>query len=213
MSQLQDADQFDALCQKYSVWVISFSSPHRQTPVFLIWYTDTDENNTDRLLTNQSGDIVAIESLTNLIEILQNEQPKLTQFEHLEPWLSSVKGLEPVIKVIYDMGTLTTSIANKRLNLPTIESLVNWINLLGDYVSQDERNSYLEPYWQDAVMKKAWNYYYDCIFWPRYNDKVKLKTGFRPPLLIDTGLLVERLSASIDAFDTRIQLVRSADND
>ncbi|RIV20408.1 hypothetical protein DYU11_20380 [Fibrisoma montanum] len=189
------------------IFVISYTSPRWPNPLFLIWYTDTDEDSTDRLLTDQAGNMIATESIPELISTLQVQ---LTLPEQFIAWLTRIEGLEPSVAIIYDTQALAALIANKKVDLSTLERLVDWRNLFGDFAYQDEQNSYLLPYHDDPLLKQASDYYYNYDFWPRYNTKSKGQTvrWRRPPLEIDIALLLEKLLVTIDQFDARINLVK-----
>jgi hypothetical protein len=213
MSQPDESTPFDDCCQQYLMWIIRYQSPRYPASVFLIWYTDTDPDHTDRLLTYPSGDIIAIDSLPDMIRILEKDYPSLTPAERLPQWLASVRDMEPVVDVHYDLSSLLTAISDQNYSVPTLDGLTNWINLFGDFVYQDERNSHLEVYHQDETLRKAWDYYYDTIFWPKMSDKIKFKLSNRPPLDVDPHLLAERLLASMEAFEARIHLVKADPGD
>ncbi|CCH54437.1 hypothetical protein BN8_03603 [Fibrisoma limi BUZ 3] len=209
MSQSHNTKLFEALSQEYLIFVISYTSPRWPNPLFLIWYTDTDEDSTDRLLTDQAGNIIATESIPELISTLK-AQVQLTLPEQFIAWLARIEGLEPSVDISHDTKALVDSIANKKVDLSTLERLVLWRNMFGDFAYQDGQNSYLLPYHDDPLLKQASDYYYNYDFWPRYTTKSKGQTvrWRRPPLEIDTALLLEKLSATITMFDARINLVK-----
>jgi len=207
MSQSHNTEPFEALSQEYLIFVISYTSPRWPNPLFLIWYTDTDEDSTDRLLTDQAGNMIATESIPELMSTLQVQ---LTLPEQFIAWLAKIEGLEPSVAMSYDTQALAASIANEKVDLSTLERLVDWRNLFGDFAYQDEQNSYLLPYHDDPILKQASDYYYNYDFWPRYTTKSKGQTvrWRRPPLEIDIALLLEKLLVTIDQFDARINLVK-----
>jgi hypothetical protein len=205
MATSNNMTTFNDLSQKYSVWVIKYFSNSFDIPLFFVWYTDTDENSTDRLLTYKSGQIFATTSLTGFKTTLLSEINKLTVFENLNPWLENFKDTEAVEYCTYDLNSVTSNIENNNLDIATIEAFANFINLFGDFVNQDDRNNHLQVHADNQLIKETWDYYYNYIFWPRFNDKLKFEVSDRPSLSIDTNDLLRGLNNIIKIFDNNIK--------
>jgi hypothetical protein len=208
MSTLQEDDHFESLCQKHEIWPIGYQSPHWPTPLLLIWYTDRLESQLDRLLTDSAGNILASKSWANLISSLRDLAP-LTHAEPFTSWLSGIEEVPLSVQTSYDMITLTNLLGDGKLTMPMLETVTHWRNMFGNFLYQDPQNSYLEPYYEDPLLNQVWEYYYEVGFWPRYAKAGQSVRWRRPPLLIDKPLLLERLSAMINAFDARIRLVEA----
>ncbi|MCC5612466.1 hypothetical protein LC612_38670 [Nostoc sp. CHAB 5834] len=204
MIQQENIKTFDELSGKYSTWIIKYHSAAFEKPLFLVWYTDTDENRTDRFLTYKDGKIFAVTSLTNLKAILLYSSEKLVEFENLYPWLDNFSNLDVKEWCTYDLNSIENEINNNNLNIETIESFVIYINLFGDFVNQDKRNNHLQVYVDNKPIRATWDYFYNYIFWPRFNDKKNLKIRNRPKLKVDTKELSEKLKDIIKAFDDNI---------
>jgi hypothetical protein len=198
-------EPFESLCQQHEIWPTGYRSQQWQTPLFLIWYTDR-EAGIDRLLTNSSGNILAAESWPDLANALQAQTP-LAHAEKITSWMADIKDVPLSVQDRYDLIALVASLAEKKLDMPTLESLILWRNLFGDFLYQDPQNSYLKSYHDDPVVQQVWDYYYDYSFWPRYAVQGKSVKWHRPTLAIDMNLLLEKVCAMIDAFDARINLV------
>ena len=175
MTEPHEIETFDDLSGKYSTWIIKYCSPSYDSPLFLVWYTDTDENSTDRLLTYKSGEIFAIKSLTNLKTSIASSVDNLIEFENFSSWLNNFNNLEVKENCTYDLISITNEIDKNNLDISTIEDFTNFINLYGDFINQDERNAHLQVYADNELIKETWDYYYDYIFWPRFNDKEKFE--------------------------------------
>lgn len=206
MTQETDIKNFDELSGKFFIWIIKYCSATFERPIFLIWYTDTDENKTDRLLTFKNGEIFATFSRGDLKEIIVNNQHNLIDFQNLNPWLENLKSLEPMESCNYDIDFILNSINNNILDIPTIEELTNFINLYGDFINQDDKNNYLQQYAENEFIRKTWGYYYDYIFWPRFINKEKFEAWDKPPLVIDTIKLLEGLTKIKNTFEDKIKL-------
>lgn len=210
MTTPNDITTFNDVCENHSTWIIKYCSATFGNPLFLVWYTDTDENSTDRLLTYPGGAIFAVESLGELKPTLLSAINNLVVFDNLSPWLEDFKNLEVVECSVYDLIAVTNNLDNNILDIKTIEGVADFINLFGDFINQDERNSHLQAYADDALIKAAWNYFYDFIFWPEFNDKEKFEAWDRPRLEIDAKELSIKLKEVIKSFDDHIKLSEEA---
>lgn len=205
MKQQDDIKTFDDLCEKHSTWIMKYCSNSFDNPLFLVWYTDTDEQRTDRLLTYKNGEIFAVESLRNLKAIIVSSIDNLIEFENLNSWLDNFSDLEITEYCTYDLASIENEIDKNNLDIETIEGFADYINLYGDFVNQDKRNSHLQVYADDELIKETWDYFYDYIFWPRFNDKEKFETWDRPKLVIDTKKLLDKLKDIVKTFDNNIK--------
>lgn len=209
MKQRDNIKTFDDLSEKYSTWIIKYCSATFDRPLFLIWYTDTDENSSDRLLTHKSGEIFAVKSLTNLKATVSSSIDKLTEFENLNSWLANFGNLVVTEYCNYDLISIINEIGKNNLDISTIEGFANFINLYGDYIEQDERNKNLQVYVDNELIKDVWNYFYNHIFWPRFDDKEKSETWDRPKLEIDTLELLDKLNEVVKTLDSKIKLAEN----
>lgn len=210
MAQQYEIKTFGDLSEKYSTWIIKYCSKTFNSPLFLIWYTDTDKNSTDRLLTYKNGDIFASDSLTNLKTTLLSIFENLVVFDNLNPWLENYKSLEIVEYCTYDLISVENAITVNKLDIPTIEDLSEFVNLYFDFIYQDDNNRYLQIYADNRLIKEAWNYFYEYIFWPRLNNKEKFEFWDRPQLVIDTKELLLRLKKIVKTFDDNIRQAEKA---
>ena len=72
MKQNIEIKTFEDICSDCATWIIEYRSSIFEMPIFLIWYTDTDENSTDRILTFQTRQIFASSSLASIKEEIIN---------------------------------------------------------------------------------------------------------------------------------------------
>lgn len=205
MAQQDDIQTFDDLSQKYSTWVIKYCSTRFNSPLFLVWYTDTDEKSTDRLLTYKDGKIFAATSLTNIKATILSSIDHLIEFQNLNAWLNDFNDFEVTSNCDYDLISIGNEIEKNSLDIETIEGFTNFVNLYGDFVNQDERNAHLHIYADNELIRETWEYFYDCIFWPRFNDKEKFEKWNRPQLVINSKELLVKLNDMIQVFDDNIK--------
>lgn len=204
MVDLQKTKEFDDLCEKYRIWIIKYYSEGLSKPLFLVWYTDTDEDSTDRLLTWKSGKIFAANSLAHLNSTIVFAMDNLVTAENLKFWLNNIKNLEIIESCYYDMKSIEDAFENNNLEIKILDSFAGFVNLFNDFVYQDNTNIHLKRYTDDKLIKKAWNYYYDYIFWPRFNDKEKFEMWDRPIFNIDTKKLRVKFKEIVNLFDNNI---------
>lgn len=204
MTQRNDIKTFNNLCEKHSIWIVKYCSVTFNSPLFLIWYTD--ENTTDRLLTFKNGEIFATDSIANLNTIVLDALDDLVVFENLQYWITDCKDLEATEFCTYDLISIIKSISKNNLETATIEDFVDFINLYSDFVYQDIKNSHLQGYVGNKLIKKTWDYYYKHIFWARLNDKAKFDTSSRPQLVIDKKKLLSTLTEIIMTFEENLKL-------
>jgi hypothetical protein len=210
MTEQYDIKTFDDLSGKYSTWIIKYCSETFDSPLFLVWYTDTDENSTDRLLTYKSGKIFGIKSLTNLKTTILSSVGDLVEFENLSSWLDNFNNLEVEEHCTYDLISIANEIHKNNLDISTIEGFANFVNLYVDFINQDDRNTSLQVYADNEFIKETWDYYYEYIFWPRFNDKEKFEAWGRPQLNIDMEELLLKLRDIIKTFDDNIKQTEKA---
>jgi len=164
MKTLNNLISLNDLSQKHSTWIIKYCSATFGSPLFLVWYTDTHENRTDRLLTYKNGKIFATKSLSALKTTLLSEINHLVVFDNLTPWLANFKDNEVVEYCTYDFNSVISNLDKNNLDIPTMEGLAGFINLYGDYVQQDKRNTHLRVHIENEFIKETWNYFYNNIF-------------------------------------------------
>jgi hypothetical protein len=205
MTQHDDIQKFNDLSEKYSTWIIKYCSTTFNSPLFLVWYTDIDENSTDRLLTYKDGKIFAAKSLANLKATILSSADNLIEFQNLNPWLDNFNDLEVKEFCTYDLISIGNEIDKNNLDIETIESFANFVNLYKDFANQDERNTQLHVFADNELISETWDYFYDFIFWPRFNDKEKFEAWDRPQLAIDSKELLVKLNDIIKIFDDNIK--------
>lgn len=205
MTEKYTPQPFEALCQRYEAWVIKYCATGFDSPLYLIWYTDSDENNTDRILAYESGKMFAEKSLAKLKAGVWASIDNLVVPENVMNWLGNFEDLEVVESCTYDLLSIEHAIAQNNLDIATIEGFADFINLFNDYVEQDQRNSSLQAFSDREIILDLWDYFYKFIFWPRFNDKEKFESWDRPPLVVDVQELLIEFKHMKQAFEDNIQ--------
>jgi len=182
-------------------WILKYWPLHGVVPVFLLWYTDTDKENTDKLFTFRTGEIFATHSLNDLKATIIQNFDAINEFENLKNWLNDFENLDFSVVTVYDMPKMYAEVKAQKFEMETLEDLTNFINLFGDYVHQIDSNKYLMPLVNNKHLRKAWDYFYDSVFWPRFNDKDRFETWDRPPFKVNAVKLVQGLEELIESFE------------
>lgn len=132
------------------------------------------------------------------------------EFENLNSWLDNFNDLVVTEYCTYDLTKIVGEINKSNLDIETIEGFANFVNLFGDFINQDERNAHLQAFADNELIKQVWDYYYEFIFWPRFNDKEIFETWDRPKLEINTKELVVKLNDLVKIFDNNIRQTEKA---
>ena len=204
MKQNIEIKTFEDICSDCATWIIEYRSSIFEMPIFLIWYTNIDENNTDRVLTFQTGQIFTSSSLACIKYDIINNFNGIMPYENLNEWLNRFVDLIPVVNYIYDIDSICNSIKTEDLDVATLEKLANFINLFDDFINQDERNENLQIYRDNEFIVAAWHYYYDYIFLPKFNDSDKFAKWDRPKLMIDNLKLLAGFLQLKQQFENKI---------
>ncbi len=183
MTEKHNVKTFEDLSEKYSTWIIKYCSTKFRLPLFLVWYTDNDEASTTKIMTYKSGDIFATNSLANFKNTVLSEIEDLIVCNNIISWLDNFGKIDVVEFCTYDISELENEITKNNLDIKTIESFTNFINLFDDFVNQDLKYSKLQKHIDNSLIKETWDYFYKYIFWPRFNNNVKFEVSDRPQLV------------------------------
>lgn len=201
---------FSHLCQQYATWVIRLCLPGLEKDVFLIWYanpTDDGTDHQDQFLTFTDGKIFATESESVLKTRLSESWAELVVPDKLVSWLEHIDRIESSGITVFDMKAVENQLASNNQEIPVLETLIDFINLFHDFAEQDQTNMDLKAHLEQGLIDEVWNYFYDYIFWPRFNDKEKFASWDRPESGIDNGDLLEEVRVLTATFKKSIRLV------
>lgn len=207
----QNVKTFDDLSEKYKTWIIKYCSTTFELPLYLVWYSENDEDGTVKLMTYKNGEIFAAHSLANFKSILLSEIDNLIIGENIVSWLNNFGDLIIVESCTYNISEIENEIAKNNLDISTIENLVNFISVFDDLIHQDIKYLDLKIYIENDLIQETWDYFYDYIFWPRFNDKEKFEAWNRPELEIDTNELLVKLKQMVKAFEVYIKPIEKTE--
>ncbi|NQX43142.1 hypothetical protein SAMN05421820_11551 [Pedobacter steynii] len=196
-----------ALKENTDVWILKYYPLLDPVPVFLLWYTDTDKESTDKLFTFKTGQIFATNSLNDLKNIIVQNYAVIKEFENLNVWLNDFDSQVSSKFIIYDINKIYNAVKVQNFEIEILEGLTNFINLFGDYVHQDHSNKNLKLLVDNKSIRKAWDYYYNYVFWPRFNDKDRFEAWERPPFKVNVVKLIQGLEKLIRCFEDKITII------
>lgn len=196
-----------ALKENTDVWILKYYPLLNRVPIYLLWYTDTDKESTDKLFTFKTGQIFATNSLNDLKNIIVQNYAVINEFENLNIWLNDFNNQVSSKVTIYDINKIYDAVKAQNFEIEILEGLTNFINLFGDYVHQNDDNKHLKPLADNKYIRKAWDYYYDSVFWPRFNDKHQFEAWERPPLKVNNAKLIQGLEELIRCFEDNITII------
>jgi hypothetical protein len=197
---------FEEYCTNQRVWLICYASAAFEKPVYWVWYTDTNENETDCLLTFSTGEIVTMTSLSSMQGVLLDQWHHISQSDRIASWLAGMSRYEPATSKNYDLQTIETALRNGKLSIDLVEELVNFINLADDYRLQSRYNAYLETYTNTPLLREVWDYFYDQIFWPRFTDPDLFELSEKPPLPVQCSALAADFTQLRLQFERNLKL-------
>ena len=192
----------------FEAYIIKYNSGKFHENIYLIWFTDNDLNSTDKLLTLKNGKIFYTNNLENLHQELHQIKDEIENSEQIICWINRERqnnSNKNSDDIFYNTNWLINQIEQDNFSIETIELYANFINLFGDFARQNSKNKYLEQYENNETIKYLWTYYYEAIFWPRFNDKKKFQNTKLPMLEIDKVELKIKLREIIDEFDKKIK--------
>lgn len=202
----QDIKKLEDLSEQFSTWIFKYHSVNFAKPLFLIWYRNNDLNKTEKILTYNDGSFFTATSLIGLKEKLYTERNKLIAPNHIHLWLGAIQEIKLVESINYNLISVITDLEIGILEEKTIEGFAEFINLFDDFIHQDEKNNHLQIYIDDGLIRKTWEYYYEFIFWPRFNDPKKYDSWDRPKLEINIPKLIEEFKNVILKFEENMKV-------
>jgi hypothetical protein len=195
--------KYNDFCEEHKVWVLKYKSKKQQNSLFFIWYCDTDD--VDRLLTYKSGRIFGVKSIENLKTEIIAQKLNLQTSSNLILWLSNVENLEIKEDCTYDVDLIKSGFEKGKLDVSVLEEFSNFIGIFTDFQNQDKRNQQLKFFSENKTIQKVWNYYYDYIFWPRFNAPKRFETWARPQLKIDSKSVFLAFSEMVECFEENFE--------
>jgi hypothetical protein len=192
---------FDELSEYFRTYIVKYISYQFNSPVYLVWYTDTDKEETDKFITDKRKTIFASAEINNILKAITECKNNLHYSENLEKWLTNGAKLNPIENCVFDIDKLESNIFNNILTLDTLSSFVDFINIVGDYSAQIDHT--LQDLIRTEPIDKVWDFFYDEYFWTKPDNSVnqELKVDHLT-LLKDFQKLRTKFESCIELYET-----------
>lgn len=178
-------DLFDKHSLNHKKWLTKVVYEDFGRPIYVIWLTDTSDNDDDKLLTNSRGQIIAAKNPGKLIDYILTTKDKLFDSRQTKAWARKVKWIKPKIAASYDLDKINS--LTKKIDQSGLEEVSNFVNLFTDLITTTKADK-LERLRRRREVKAVWEYYYNYIFWPRFNDSKKVRNFKVRPIKTDPKL-------------------------
>ncbi|MBA4054093.1 MAG: hypothetical protein C0490_05215 [Marivirga sp.] len=203
MTQIK-VDPFDKHSLHYKKWLIKIRYADFKKPIYLVWLTDTLDNEDDKILINANGQLIGSNKADTLVNYIIGTKHKLFDSRLTGTWAAKIKGIKSKPYVTYDFNKILST--RKTIDKDGLEEIANFINLFTDFVTTTKENK-LERLRRKRDLKEIWEYYYSNIFWPRFNDPKKFKT-FKVKGYKSSMKLQSTLQKMTQEFVKRIEIVQ-----
>lgn len=204
MAQRGNEGKFDELCQQYKTWIIEYNSGSFASPLYMVWLTDSSDDDMDKLILSEENKIIAATTPTLLLDAIKEltilpDRIKTTQ------WLHSIPHEELNAFTVYDINRIQAALDSKQFTHTALEEASSFINLFGDLAEQLGSNELWELSHKDSL-GYLWNFFYDWIFWPRYKDQEEFEKMKIPEFEPDYEILTSDFNLLVDEFERRINI-------
>jgi hypothetical protein len=195
---------FDKHSLHYKKWLIKIKYTDFKSPIYLVWLTDTLDNEDDKILTNANGQLIASNKADLLVNYIIATKHKLFDSRLTRTWAKKIKGIKPKPFVTYNFDKVLAT--KKTIDKDGLEEIANFINLFTDLITTTG-DSKLEGLRRKKDLKAIWEYYYNNIFWPKFNDPKKFRT-FKVKAYKNNLKLQLTLQKMTHEFVKRIEIVQ-----
>ena len=205
MDKKNQIKDFDNLCELHSCWIIQYKVLSSDKPVFMIWFTDREDKNQDKLVINSDQKIITAHNSLKLFKSAQKQDNQLSL--QVKTWITESLKFKVDSKSIqtYNPNIIINNLQNQITDNYTLEKITNFINLYQDFGYQIDDEVFLS-YSKTPPVKHAWHFYYNEIFWPKFhNDELAFKRTI-PKFDGSDDQLMSDLYVMIQEFEKRINI-------
>lgn len=193
------------ISEKYSKWIIEYSSDNYLRPVFFIWFTDNSKEEIDQLFVDKTQKIIIANSKKELLKIILTNPIKIKDSDRMKKWLDESLNYSEISSTKYDLMGLEHKILSNELEPKDFGDIVNFINLYEDYQFQlgkekEKSNS------RKNGLSELWDYYYEEIFWKKFNQAPQNK-NHPNSLIIDYVKLTKQFSKVVNEFESNFNFL------
>lgn len=162
------------------------------------------DNEYDKILTNANGQLIGSSKADLLVKYILGTKYKFFDSRLTKAWARKIKGIKPRPFVTYDFDKVLST--KNTIDKDGLDEIANFINLFTDLITTTNETK-LEGFRRKKDLKEIWDYYYNNIFWPKFNDPKKFKKtkikGYKNNLKLQSTL-----QKMTDEFVKRIEIVQ-----
>ena len=195
---------FDALCQQYETWIIQYISARFESPLYMVWLSDTTDDK-DKFILSKENKIIAATTPMRMLDAMKDLEIEFPDNEKTKDWLIRAYLSDPAPFSVLDIKLIEESISRKDMNHTFLEEGINFINIFGDLGHQLDDEDLLDLTWDNAA-RDLWDFYYDNIFWPRWGHEDTFDETKVPKFEPDYEELKEDFEVLIQEFESRIEI-------
>ena len=177
---MQHEETTNEINRLYSKWLISFRL--NNSSFYTVWGADSTDGDNDKLWVDNRERIILFRNPQLLVEAIETMSLATFDTENLINWALAQKKYDLLTDNVseYDFDNLIVQIETINYeDLQSIDSkiaatLVNFVNLFGDYANQTNDNFLLEIC-KNPSIRILWEYTYNANFWTISEEDLKNK--------------------------------------
>jgi len=205
MELIENDGEFYNLCQELESWIIEYNSFSFDFPLYMVWFTDSTDNDTDKFILDKNDKIFASTNPSQLIKNIGDVKLQLLDLEKTEGWLSRSLEMEIQPFCSCEITLIKQGIVEREITDEWLSEITNFINLYRDYGSQLQNENILALSNKKEI-ELVWECYYDNSIWPHFKSKTKFNKQKISNFKSDFEKLSIEICELIQSFEMNIKI-------
>ncbi|WP_420148061.1 hypothetical protein [Spirosoma sp.] len=165
---MKSGDIFDAISGSYGKYFIGIRISGLEK--YIVWGEDSTDNRDDKILLDQSNNVMVFESIPNGLHYILNPNAALFDSQNITDWAKACLSIQPSSNYTHDLDSIVAKIHSDQFNwLSACKredcwEILNFIHLISDYAYQID-DAYLLDLYQSESVRLFSDYVYDNYFW------------------------------------------------
>jgi len=206
MGSSEQKGVFYDLCQQYKTWIIEYNSSNIGFPIYMVWLTDGMDDNRDKFIISEEEQIIAATKPEKLLQSLTQGNWSLPDADITQKWLLHSTGIPVHPNYVCPVDWFVEGINTRRTTQEWFSEITNFMNFFRDYGEQIE-DSMLIKLCKTPELQKAWDFFYEEMFWPGFKADEKTDKDVFFDYQTDFEQLSQELSQLITVFENNIEIV------
>jgi len=206
MGSSEQKGVFYDLCQQYKTWIIEYNSANMGSPIYMVWLTDGMDDNQDKFIISEEEQIIAATKPEKLLQYLAQGDWELPDADTTQKWLLRSTGIQVYPNYVCPVDWLIEGVNTKRTTQEWFSEMTNFINFFRDFGEQ-LKDSMLIKLCKTPELQKAWDFFYEEMFWPGFKSDEKTDKDASLVYQTDFEQLSQELSQLITVFENNIEVV------